>query len=76
MSVDSEYLMGAMYKAASVVGNSSIPFEGYVVSSWEHMTSTYSKFTIATYFSVILHEVSQMRRTWMNLVVPIVSHMF
>ena len=57
MSVDTEFVMGAVYKAASVVGNSSIPFEGYVASGWEHMTDNYSKFTIATLFSVIYHEV-------------------
>ena len=57
MSVDSEVLMGAVYKAASAVGNTSVPFEGYIASGWTHMTDNYSKFTIATVFSVILHEV-------------------
>ena len=56
MSVDNA-VFGAVYKAASVVGNSSIPFEGYVAAGWTHMTDNYSKFTIATLFSIILHEV-------------------
>lgn len=55
--VDSEYVIGAVYKAASVVGNTSVPFEGYIASGWEYMTDNYSKFTIATWFSIILHEV-------------------
>lgn len=57
MSVDSEHVLGMVYTAASVVGNSSVPFEGYIASGWEYMTSNYSRFTIATCFSVILHEV-------------------
>lgn len=57
MSVDSEFLMEAVYKAASAVGNSTVPFEGYIASGWTHMTNHYSKFTIATIFSGILHEV-------------------
>lgn len=55
--ISSEAVMGAVYKAAAVVGNTSIPFESYMASSWNHMTDNYSKFTIATLFSVILHEV-------------------
>ena len=57
MSVEADFLMGAVYKAASAVGNSSVPFEGYVASGWNYMTDNYSKFTIATVFSGILHEV-------------------
>lgn len=57
MSVDSEFLLGAVYKAASAVGNTTVPFEGYIASGWNHMTDNYSKFTIATIFSGILHEV-------------------
>ncbi len=66
MSVDSEFLVGAVYKAAYVVGNSSVPFEGYVASGWNHMTENYSKFTIATLFSAILHEVSRLILTLGN----------
>ena len=57
MNVDSERLLGLVYSAASSVGNSSIPLEGYVASNWQYMTKNYSEFTIATLFSVILHEV-------------------
>lgn len=66
MSVDSEFLMEAVYKAASAVGNSTVPFEGYIASGWTHMTNHYSKFTIATIFSGILHEVRKNRlaRPW------------
>ena len=53
-TVDSQYLLGAVYQAASTVGNTSVP---YVATGWDHMTNTYSKFTIATVFSAILHEV-------------------
>ena len=58
-SVDANYfhIVGTVYKVASAVGNSSIPFEGYVASGWNYMTDHYSKFTIATWFSIILHEV-------------------
>lgn len=56
--VDSSYLMGTMYKAAYVLGNTSLPFEGYMASGWGYMTDNYSKFTIATWFSIILHEVN------------------
>jgi phosphoenolpyruvate carboxylase len=58
MSVNSEILLGAVYKAASVVGNSTVPFEGHLASGWNSMTDNYSKFTIATIFSGILHEAS------------------
>lgn len=57
MSVDTEYLLGTVYKAASAVGNTSIPFESHVASGWQYMTDNYSKFTISTAFSIILHEV-------------------
>lgn len=59
MSVDSDFLMQTLYKTASVVGNSSVPFEGYIASGWNYMTDNYSKFTIAMWFSVIYHEVSR-----------------
>ena len=55
--VDADYVMNTVYKTASVIGNTSIPFEGYVAKGWNHMTDTYSEFTIETLFSVILHEV-------------------
>ncbi len=57
MSVDSDYLVVAVYQAASVVGNTSVPFESFIASKWQYMTDNYSKLTIATVFSVILHEV-------------------
>ena len=57
MDMNPEYLMGSVYKVASAIGNTSVPFEGYVSSSWTYMTDNYSKLTIATLFSVILHEV-------------------
>lgn len=57
--VDSQYLFGAVYQAASAVGNTSVP---YVATGWDHMTNTYSKFTIATVFSAILHEVRDLKR--------------
>lgn len=57
VNMDSEYVMGAVYKAASALGNTSVPFEGYMASGWTYMTENYSKFTIACIFSVILHEV-------------------
>lgn len=60
MSVGSELLLGAVYKAASIVGNTTVPFEGYIASGWTHMTDNYSKFTIATFFSAILHEVDKL----------------
>lgn len=57
MSVESDQLIGMVYGAAAAVANSSVPFEGYIASSWRYMTDNYSEFTIATLFSVILHEV-------------------
>jgi len=58
MSVHTDYLVGTVYKAASVVGNTTVPFEPHIASGWEYMTNNYSKFTVATLFSIILHEVS------------------
>ena len=52
--VDADYVVGAVYKTASYIGNTSVPF---VAKGWNHMTDTYSEFTIETLFSVILHEV-------------------
>ena len=45
-------------KVALAVGYLNISLEGYVASGWNYMTDHYSKFTIATWFSIILHEVS------------------
>lgn len=59
MSVESDQLIGMVYGAASAVANSTVPFEGYISKSWNYMTDNYSEFTIATLFSVILHEVSR-----------------
>ena len=33
------------------------PLEPYLASAWNYMTDTYEPFTIAMWFSVILHEV-------------------
>ena len=53
--MDADYVLGAVFKAASAVGNTSVPL---VESGWEYMTDNYSKFTISMVFSVILHEVN------------------
>ena len=41
------------------VTNSSLqnPVEPYFASAWNYMTDNYSRFTIAMWFSVVLHEV-------------------
>jgi len=57
MASEQDQLIGMVYGAASAVANSTVPFESYVSSSWNYMTDNYSEFTIATLFSVILHEV-------------------
>ena len=62
MSVDSERVMGIVYGAASAVANSSVPFENHIASGWTYMTDNYSEFTIATLFSVILHEVNEVKQ--------------
>ena len=49
--------MEVVYNVVSVVGNSSVPFDHYIASGWEYMTNNYSRFTIATCFSALLHEV-------------------
>ncbi|XP_064397955.1 methylsterol monooxygenase 1-like [Halichondria panicea] len=58
MSVDSDYILKSVYETASIVGNSTVPFEGYVKTGWNAMTDRYSHFTIAVLFSVILHEIT------------------
>ena len=55
--VDADYMVSTVYKTAWVLGNTTVPFEGYIAGGWNYMTDTYSEFTIATLFSVILHEV-------------------
>ena len=55
--VDSEYLINAVYDTVSMVGNSSIPFQGYMKIGWSAMTDRFSHFTISVVFSVLLHEV-------------------
>lgn len=56
--MDSDYILKSVYETVSIVGNSTVPFEGYVKTGWNAMTDRYSHFTIAVLFSVILHEVS------------------
>ena len=53
-AVDADYVLGTVYQTASYLGNTTVPF---VEKGWNHMTDTYSEFTIETFFSVILHEV-------------------
>lgn len=57
-AVDTDYVLNTVYKTASVIGNTTVPFEGYISKGWNYMTDNYSEFTIETLFSVILHEVS------------------
>ena len=59
MASEPDQLVGMVYGAASAVANSTLPFESYIASSWKYMTDNYSEFTIATLFSVILHEVRE-----------------
>lgn len=64
MNAHLDFLVGTIYGTLSAVGNSSVPFESYIASGWEHMTNSYSKFTIAAVFTVLLHEVE----------IPILKH--
>ena len=56
MNADLDFL-GVISRALSAVGNTSVPYESYIASGWKHMTNSYSKFTIAAVFTVLLHEV-------------------
>ena len=58
-AVDADYVIGTVYQTASYLGNTTVPF---VEKGWNHMTDTYSEFTIETLFSIILHEVSPLMK--------------
>ena len=57
VGLDTDYMLNTVYKTAYVLGNTTVPFEGHIAKGWNYMTDNYSEFTIATIFSVILHEV-------------------
>ena len=57
VGLDTDYMLNTVYKTAYVLGNTTVPFEGHMAKGWNYMTDNYSEFTIATIFSVILHEV-------------------
>ena len=44
--------------AVELAGNVTNPLDNYLLEpSWNYMTSTYSRFTISFWFSIIIHEV-------------------
>ena len=50
------------------VANASYnPVEPYVASGWNYMTENYSRFTIAVWFSVVLHEVHKTDNACMHV---------
>lgn len=53
---DSGLLLSTVYRTAETLGSIHNPFESYVESGWNYMTDNYSEFAIATWISVILHE--------------------
>ena len=57
VGLDTDYVLNTVYKTAYVLGNTTVPLEGHIAKGWNYMTDNYSEFTIATIFSVILHEV-------------------
>ena len=51
--------MDSIYGTVEMVGNITNPLDDYVLEpAWRYMIANYSKFTIAFWFSVIVHEVS------------------
>ena len=49
---------GSLSALLQTVANTSYnPVEPYVASGWNYMTENYSRFTIAVWISLILHEV-------------------
>ena len=53
-------LIDSIYDTVEIVGNITNPLDDYVLEpAWRYMIANYSKFTIAFWFSVIVHEVSQ-----------------
>ena len=53
-------MIDSIYNTVEIVGNITNPLDNYVLEpAWRHMTANYSKFTIAFWFSVIVHEVSR-----------------
>ena len=50
-----------MHVLLQTVGNASNPLEPYFASVWNYMTDNYSRFTIAMWISVALHEVRTCR---------------
>lgn len=49
-----EILLERVTNSSYMYGN---PVEPYIASGWNYMTQNYSRFTIAMWFSVMLHEV-------------------
>lgn len=54
---ESGLLLSTVHRTAETLGSIHNPFESYVESGWNYMTDNYSEFAIATWISVILHEV-------------------
>ena len=51
--------LGSVYATAEALGNITDPIdEAFLGPAWTYLTENYSKFTIAFWFSIVLHEVS------------------
>lgn len=53
----SQPVMNALYSTAELLGNTSVPFEPQLETGWRYMTANYSQLSIATWISIILHEI-------------------
>lgn len=51
-------LVGTLQRYTEGISN---PLEPQVASAWNYMTDNYDKFTITTWFSIVLHEVATAR---------------
>lgn len=61
LSLSPEWL-DSVYATAGQLGNITDPLDRAILEpAWTYMTDNYSKFTIAFWFSIVLHEVRQIK---------------
>ena len=66
---------GGLSVLLQTVANASFhnPVEPYIASGWNYMTDNYSRFTIAMWISIVLHEVKILQKMTLRLAFRSVS---